>query len=421
MARPAAARTEASLPAQARERPWSRTFSALRIRDYRYFWMGLLAFYSAMQMQQVAQGWLVYQMTESASALGLIAFAMGLPMLVMSPLGGVAADRIDKRRLLMLTQLLLGSIASAIALLIFTGLIEVWHLMLASAVKGLIFSFNMPARQAFTAELTPEKHLMNAIALNSTGMNLTRVVMPGAAGLLISVIGVAGVFTVMTALYIVAMVTLSMVRPRPPRPKGTQVALVEELTTGLTYISRHPVIPTLIVLELVAVLFAMQYQVLMPVFAVSVLDSGPAGLGYLLSAVGIGGLVGSLFVASLGNFRYKGRLDLIAAALFGLTLLAFAQTRSFALALPILALSGIANISFSATNNTLIMTNAPATVRGRVMSVYLMCWGLQPLAAYPIGALADVIGAPSAIAIGSLIMLACVGGITIARPVLRTV
>ncbi|MCL4533772.1 MAG: MFS transporter [Bacteroidetes bacterium] len=419
MARSVPASEGIPLPERPEAKGWRRTFAALSGRDYRYFWMGLLAFYSAMQMQTVAQGWLVYEMTESAVALGAVTFAIGLPLLALSPLGGVAADRVDKRRLLMMTQLFLAVISSTIAVLIATELIEVWHLMAASALKGTIFAFNMPARQAFIAELAPEKDLMNAIALNSTGMNLTRVMMPGAAGLFIGIIDVAGVYAVMTLLYIVAMVTLSLVTPRPARPKTAGVPFLRELTVGASYIAKNPVIPTLIALELFSVLFAMQYQVLMPVFAVSVLDTGPAGLGYLLSAVGIGGLLGSLFVASLGDFKHKGRLDLAAAAAFGVMLFLFTQARSFELSLLLLALTGVANITFSATNNTLIMTNSLSNVRGRVMSVYLMCWGVQPLAALPIGALADTIGAPLTVAIGASILTLAAATLFAFRPVLR--
>ncbi len=404
---------------QVQARGWQRTFSSLRHRDYRLFWFGLLAFYSAMQMQQVAQGWLVYDMTGSAESLGLVVFSIGLPLLLLSPIGGVAADRVDKRYLLMASQVVLGIISASVAILVAARLIEVWHLMAVSAVKGIIFAFNMPARQAFIAELAPENDLMNAVALNSSGMNLTRVVAPAAAGILIGFIGVAGVYWLMVGLYAIAMVTLMAVPPHPPRARATKPVFSQEITAGVSYIARHPLIPTLILLELITVLFAMQYQPLMPVFAVRVLDAGPDGLGYLLSAVGIGGLFGSLLIASLGTFQFKGRILLAAGFLFGVGLFLFAQAPSFPIALAFLSLTGIANIAFTATNNTLIMSNADTQVRGRVMSVYLMCWGAQPLATYPVGALVDTFGPQAIIAAGGLILTVATVSLAIFRPCIR--
>lgn len=260
---------------------------------------------------------------------------------------------------------------------------------------------------------------MNAVALNSAGMNFTRIAVPAIAGTLIGVIGMAGTYFLIVVGYALAVSAQLMIpasRSVLPKLKGQALSQFAE---GLRYIKRSEVIPILPGFELIVVFFAMQYNTLMPVFADKVLGVGASGMGVMYSAVGIGGLVGSLLVASLGDFRRRGLLLVGAAASCGAFLLLFSLVGFFYPALVLLALVGLANMAYNATNNTLLMSHADQEVRGRVMSVYLMGFGLQPLGALPMGAIANAIGAPLTVGIGSGILILFSLGMTVIKPKLR--
>jgi len=398
---------------------WRRTFISLAIRDYRWYFIGMLASTAGMQIQIVARGWLVWEMTGSAAALGIITFASGVPMTFLSLVGGVVADRVQKRNLLMAADGFVGLVSLITALLIAFDLIELWHLIAAAVSTGIAFAFKMPGRQAFLPELAGEKHLMNAVALNSAGMNFTRIAVPGIAGVLIGVIGVANTYFLIVVGYVLAVSAVLMIpasRSAIPKLKGRAFSQFAE---GIRYIKRSEVIPILLGFEIIVVFFAMQYQTLMPVFADKVLGVGASGMGFMYSAVGIGGLIGSLFVASLGDFRRRGLLLVGAAASCGALLILYSAAGIFYPALVLLALVGLANMIYNATNNTVLMSNTNQEVRGRVMSVYLMGFGLQPLGALPMGAVADAIGAPLTVGIGSGVLLLFSLGMAVVKPKLR--
>ena len=395
------------------------TFGSLRIRPFRWFWSANVGFFAAMQMQQVAQGWLVYEMTGDPLKLGGVSAATGVAMLVCSLFGGVLADRLVKRDLLLFTQASLGTIALVVGVLIATHQIQYWHLLAAALGSGAIFSFNMPARQALVAEIVGEKQLGNAVALNSSGMNLMRMGGTAIAGALLEVIGPAGVYFVMVGCYVFVITMMLMVPRIAVAPRRAKVSVLDDLREGFVYLFAAPIILTLIGAEFVLVLVGMPYQMLLPVFARDVLEVGPSGLGAMLSAVGIGALVGSLTIAALSRAPRRGAMLLGAGVLFGVALVGFAASPSFILAVVCLGFVGIGSSAYMALNNALVMGVVSPTVRGRVMSVYMFTFGLQPLGTMPLSAIASAFGAPVAVAIGGTILATAMSSIAAFRPAIR--
>lgn len=380
--------TEAADPAESRV----ATFASLKNRNYRWFWLAMLAAFSGLMMQNLARGWLVYELTGSAFALGMVSAAWGGPMLLLSIFGGAVTDRVNKRNLLIVTQLATAAITAVVAVLILTGAIQVWHLVLAAALTGITFAFNAPGRQAMIPELVSGRELMNALALNSMGVNMTRVGAPAVAGVLVAVIGVAGVYFISVGLYVAAVAALFMVSVAPHGGGGSVRSLAGDAAEGLKYIASRPVILSLLAVAFLTVLIGMPYMHIMPAFVVDVLHGGAADLGWLSASGGTGALAGALAIASLGDYRKKGRLMLLIAFGFGLLLVVFALSGNMAVALALIFGIGVTNNGYLVLNNTLIQSNVPNWVRGRVMSVYSMTFALPFLGALGAGAIAERLG-----------------------------
>ena len=397
---------------------WARTFDALYIPGYRWYWFGTAAAFLGMQMQWPAQSWLAYELTGSPFLLGLVSAAWGIPMLLLSLFGGVLADRMEKRRLLILSQGGLGVISLALAVLVSLDLIQFWHLLVAAALSGTVFAFNMPARQAIIPELVPRRSLFNAIALSSGVMNATRVIGPSVAGVLMAVIGIDGAFYAAVGCTLVAMLLLIKLPRTSPEGRRVQASVAGDIIEGLRYLRSHPLILTLLSMVMMMVLFGMPYQSLMPVFA-EILEVQELGFGFLMTMTGVGAVVGSLVIANLGDFKRKGALPLVCGISFGLTLILFANITSLYPALFVLMVVGAVSTSFMSINNTLIQMNITDEVRGRVMSVYMMTFGLMPLGTLPAGAIAERWGAPIAITIGGGILAVVVLLLAILRPNVR--
>lgn len=395
------------------------TFTSLKNRNYRWFWLSMLLSFSALMMQNLARAWLVYELTSSPFALGMVSAAWGVPMLLLAIYGGAVTDRVNKRNLLIITQVAQGTVTAVIAVLIWTGAIALWHLMAAAALTGVIFAFNAPGRQAIIPELVGGGELMNAIALNSIGVNLMRIGAPALAGVLIAVIGVAGVYFISVGLYVVAVVTLFMVSASASVAAGATTSVTADALEGLRYIGRHRVLLSLLAVAFVSVLIAMPYMQLMPAFVVDVLDAGAPGLGWLSACGGTGALAGALVIASLGDFKKKGRLMLVVAFGFGAMLAVFALSRTLAVALVLIFGVGLANNGYLVVNNTLVQTSVPDWVRGRVMSLYSMTFALPFLGALAVGAIAEEIGVPMVIAGCGAVVALFVLAIGIFQPSLR--
>ena len=385
-------------------RGWRKTFSSLQIRDYRWYWVSNVSGFFGFQMQLVARGWLIYNMTNSPLLLGIVTAAWALPTLILGPFGGVIADRVEKRNLIVLNQSVTVLITLAVTILIVTDAIQVWHLLTASILTGVVFSLNLPARQAIVPELVGEKKLMNAIALNSSGMNATKIVGPALAGILVGVIGIPGVYMLITVCYVGTVVGMLKVPHTGVTARKEKTSVMSDIAYGFRYVRHHSIIRVLLTLEFIVNFLGWPYMMLMPVFARDVLGRGASGLGLLMSAIGVGSLFGSLGLAYLGEVKRRGLFLLGLFFVFGLGLMLFANCKTFNLALfPLLIVGMMATAAF-ALNNTLILGNIDHEVRGRVMSIYMMTWTAEAIGVLPLGALAEVKGAPFAVSLDGMLL-----------------
>lgn len=375
----------------------------------------------ALQMGQVTNGYLVFDLTGSATAVGVVTLGFGVPMLFLSLVGGVVADRFPKRRILIVSQILTSSVALVFALLVLIGRIEVWMMALGALVMGTSFAFNMPARQAYIAEIVSRDHLTNAVALNNTGMNFARVIGPSIAGALIGVafIGIGGVYLIMAAMYLVVMANLLRLPDVRVADGATDRSGLGSMIDGLRYIRGSQELSALLILAFVPVALGMPFQALMPVFAKDVFGVGARGLGLLLMLNGAGALIGSLVVASLGNARRRALLQMGMGIAFGLALALFAFAQSLPVAVVTLVIIGAVSAGYLALNATIIMDKVDQAYRGRVMSVYLMTFSLMPLMVVPLGALSDAFGAPLAVGASGLLLAAVVLGYGLLHPTYR--
>jgi len=396
-----------------------RTFRALRHRNFRLYWCGQLFSLTGTWMQNVAQGWLVYRLTDSPLALGLVGFVGSLPILLFSLFGGVIADRLHKRNLLLATQTAAMLQALILATLTVTGLIQVWQIIVLALLLGTVHAFDTPARQAFVIELVGKEDLMNAIALNSSVFNATRIIGPAIAGVLISLIGEAGAFYINAFSFLATIAALLLMRVEAVNHSDGETVW-RNLIAGLRYIKQTPIVRTLLSLIAVSSLFGMSAVALMPVFAKDILQVGPTGLGFLTAAIGGGALSGALTLASLGNFQRKGLLLSIGNLAFPSMLLLFALSRSFPLSLLFLIGGGWGLITQNALTNTLLQTSVPDHLRGRVMSVYaLMFLGMMPLGNLQAGVVAEHLGAPVAVVLGASVVGGYALWVFLKRPQVR--
>jgi len=409
-------------PPKVTQKAWLRTFISLGNRNFRLYWIGMFISFMGLQMQMLAQNYLVYDMTGRALVIGYVSAASGGSILLLSLLGGAIADRAAKRNLLATTQVAIAVLTLVLALLISTGAIEVWHLMVGATLIGVIAAFNMPARQSFVPELVGRRELMNALALTAGGMNLSRVAAPALAGVLIALVGVAAVYYIKTAAYAIFVIMLLMIPVMGHTSSESRTSVLSSMKEGLVYIKRNRVILTLLIMALVPVVFGMPYVFLLPVFQKDVLNVGASGLGYLMSATGVGAVVGALLIASLGDFKRKGLLLLASGIAFGTALVLFAflsSTGSFPLALTSLFLVGATGSTYMATNNILVQSKVPDDVRGRVMGLYMMTFGLNSFGTLPAGAIADSLGAPLAVGGGGAIIALFVAGVALTKSTVR--
>ena len=388
-----------------REWQWPVAIRALRHHNYRLFWGGQLISLIGTWMQRTAQQWLVYRLTGSSLRLGQITFISFLPVLLLSPIAGVLVDRVDKRKLLLVTQSFFLLQAAALAALTATDQIQFWQIAVLAFCLGIGEAFDMTARQSFVIEMTGRDDLMNAIALNSSVFNGARIIGPAVAGLLVAQVGEAWAFGFNALSYVAVIIALAAMRLGPGRAAGgADGNALQQLRAGLSYTFRHPAIRGLIGMVAVFSFFGMYYVTLIPIYAGQIFRIGPRGLGWMLSAVGTGALIGALSLAALGNFPRKGRLVTVGALAFAAALLVLSFSTSLPLSLLALAVGGWAQITQLAASNTLIQTIVPDDLRGRVMSTYTwMLGGMFPLGALLAGAVAQRWGAPLTIRMGALV------------------
>ncbi|HVT04391.1 MAG TPA: MFS transporter [Thermoanaerobaculia bacterium] len=384
-----------------------QTFRALQHRNFRLFFFGQMISLIGTWMQSVAQSWLIYRMTGSSALLGLVAFCSQFPMFLAAPIGGTVADRQDRRRILIFTQVASMVLALILAALTLSHAIRQWHIFVLAALLGVVNGFDIPVRQSFFVHMVGREDLMNAIALNSSIFNGARIVGPAIAGILVAAIGEGWCFLLNAVSYVAVIAGLLMMRvPKHEKPERSRSS-TDELVDGFRFIrSAKPIVALLMLLGLVSFM-GMPYSVLMPIFADRILHGGARGLGYLMCASGLGALTASVLLAARPSLRGLGRWVSVAAASFGLSLIAFGFSERFWLSALLLVPVGFSMMLQMASSNTLIQAMVPDAFRGRVMAVYSMMFsGMAPLGSLLAGVLAQRIGAPSTVAAGGIVCIA---------------
>jgi MFS family permease len=391
-------------------------FAALRHRNFRLFYSGQTISLIGTWMQSLAQGWLVLQLTNSAFAVGLVSALGSLPVLLFSLPAGVYVDRTNKHRVVMIAQTLLLALALVLGVLVALHRIAAWQVGLIAALVGLVFAFEVPARQSLIVDLVGKDDLMNAIALNSSAFNATRVVGPAVAGFLISGVGIAACFLLNAASYVAVIVGLAKMRMPPYTHPTGEASYWERFREGARFAFGDRRVAALIAMTAILSVFGFPYVVLMPVFARDVLHVGARGLGFLTAAIGVGAMASALGLAAFGPRLRKGKVIQWAGPAFALAIGGFAFSRWFPLALFALAASGVAMVLENAVTNTLLQMLVPDALRGRVMGFWTFVFvGFAPIGSLQVGFMAERFGAPVAVAIGAAVCF--VGSIVMWRVV----
>ena len=394
-----------------------QTFRALRHRDFRWFWIGANAQSWGRGMQFLILGWMVLELTGSASNMGLMIFLYGMPTLGFVLFGGAFADRFDRRGLLMLTQALVAVLVLGLALIETARLVAVWHLYVASFVLGAFQAINTPARLAIVRDLVDREDLMNAVVLNSAVMNSGRILGPALAGVVIDLAGIASALYVATACFFIGTVTLFMVRRVPRVTREQPTTILADLWGGLRYCWSNPVTFTVIGIGFAFGFFGMPYSQVLPAFAKQVLEAGAAEAGLLMTGAGIGSLSGTFVMASMGNSPHKNWLLLGCIFLFGISLFMLAWSTLFWVSWVVLYFIGMGSIVPMGT--TVLQLSVPTEFQGRVMSVWYISAAFMFIGSYPMTLVAEHISWTAAFAGGAAIYLAIAFVLGLWRPTLR--
>ncbi|MBV9506298.1 MAG: MFS transporter [Acidobacteriia bacterium] len=386
---------------------WSFAVRALRARNYRLFFSGQTISLIGTWMTRVATSWLVYRLTDSALLLGIVSFAGQAPAFFLGPIAGVWVDRWDRHRTLVWTQVLSMVQSLALAALAFSRIINIWEIVALSLFQGIINSFDMPSRQAFLIQMVEKREdLGNAIALNSSMVNATRLIGPAIAGVLIAAVGEAYCFLIDGISYIAVIISLLLMRITTAQARSAPREVAAELYEGWRYVVDSVPIRSILLLLALSSLVGMPYTVLMPIFASRILHGGPHTLGFLMAASGVGALVSAISLALRRTVIGLGRAIQISAAVFGAALIAFSLSRVFWLSLLLMPFTGFGLMQQMAASNTILQTIVEDEKRGRVMAFYGVAFlGMAPFGSLIAGVAAGRIGAPATLAIGGVLCL----------------
>jgi MFS family permease len=378
-----------------------RAFSSFSNRVYRLYFVGMLGQMAAMNMQQVVGSLLVYRLTGSAAILGAMSFAGSVPMIVLSLFGGVIADRFNKKTVTVISQAAFGVVSLGVALALATGYMSAahagswWVLVVSSALQGAIMGLGMPARQAIVPEIVPSDQLMNAISLNTMGMNVLQLFAPAVAGFLVDAFNFETVYYVMTATYAVA-VLFFLLLPNVKTNSGLTIRAFDGIARGMAYIVSNKNVLVVLAFSTVVVFLSMPLNNMMPVFVDDILHVGAKGMGILMSLSGAGAMVGSVILASLPEHR-RGMLFIASAVAVGVALAVFAFSRSWPLSLMVMAIVGFGQTGRMTLSATLIQSHTSSEYMGRVMSIFMMQFGLSSLSTFAAGVMAQGVGVQWAI------------------------
>lgn len=382
-------------------------FAALRERNYRLYWVGLIFYVLGVRFEAVTYAWLVWELTESPIYLGYLGLAQGVPVTLFQVIGGVIADRTQRLRLLIATQLGTGVVLTTAFLLTATGLIRVEHTLLLAVISGTFRAFDEPSRQALVPFLVDRKNLPNAVALGSMPWQSGRIIGPALAGVLLATFGSAlGLGTAMLTNF-AALALYSNIRvPREAPATGGQ-SMLRNLVDGIAFIGRTPMFAVLIGLTFFNSVFGMSYMTLLPIFADQYYDSGSGGYGLMQATSGLGAVLATLTMARVAHrIRRRGTLVVAGATCFGLLLMVFSQSPSLFPALAILVLVGFSSTLYLTVINILLQENVPDQLRGRVMGIYALCWNLIPIGGFVAGAVAAAVDARFAVLLGGALVAA---------------
>jgi len=375
------------------------TFQALRHRNFRLWFFGQLVSLVGTWMQTIAQNWLVYELTGSARDLGLVNFVGAIPLVPLTLYAGAIADRFEKRRVIFWCQAAMMALAFLLALLCWTGTVRLWHVLALAFLLGAAQALDTPARQAFVVELVGKEDLSNAIALNSGMFQAARVLGPAAAGVLVATSGVAGAFFINGTSFLAVLFALSLMDVALIRRTGGGAESAGDLLGGVRFIRDHRLSRAVVLLISFSALLAMPYYVIIPIFAEEVLGRGAQGYGVLMSAAGVGAVIGSLFSASPYVRERKGGTVSAGSLAFPFFLVAFAFARGYVTACLLLVAAGFCFVLQNAPANSLLQELVPDHLRGRVMAIYVSLFlGLMRVGSLLIGGLASATSAPTALA-----------------------
>jgi len=405
-------------------------FDSLHSSGFRFLWFSGLCATFAMQMQTVGRGWLVYDMTSSPLALTWVMLSFLLPSVVFSLVGGVMADRFQKKSIMVYSQIINGLATSLIAYIIYTDQIAFWHFIVFGLFNGTVFSLSMPARSALVPEIVGRDRLVNAMALQSATFNLSRILGPAIAGILIALFaggdtlsneGVGVVFFIIAILYLIAAFTIYLLPFVGEILDRKQASAFEDIKDGINYIKSEKLILGLLIMGFLPFSFGYSASFLLPAFNQDVIHGGPDDLGLLLTSMGGGALLGSLLLARMGDFSGKGPVMYYAAYFWAVTLAGFALTESLFTAMVMGGLTGFFSAIFGALNMSIVQLAIDPVYRGRVMSMVMMSFGLMPLGVMPVSVIAEFVGIHSALMFAAVLLVLSMWGLGYLFPDLRRI
>lgn len=400
--------------AESGTRTKSVMFASLRIRDFRYLWASNLCASFGMQMQIVARGWLIYDMTNSPLALTWVMLSFMLPSFLFSLAGGVIADRLQKKPIMIISQILNSIATIGLAFIIYAGEVTFWHFIYFGVFNGTVLAISMPARSAVIPEIVGKDHLVNAMALQSATFNLARILGPALAGGLIAIFasgdttstrGVGVVFFIIALLYFLAVVATSMLHYTGAPLHRKDSSPLEDIKEGFRYMRDEKLVLGLLIMGFVPFTFGFSASFLLPAFNKDVINGGPDDLGLLMTAMGVGAFLGSLMLARMGDFSGKGKVMFVSAYLWALALAGFAFSGNLMLAMVTGALTGLFGSVFGALNMSIVQLAISPEIRGRVMSMMMMTFGLMPFGVIPISALAEYVGIDVALFCSAILLV----------------
>lgn len=371
-------------------------------------------------MQMIARSYLTYDLTDSPLLLGLVSAGFALPMLSLALFGGAVADRLERKHVIQWGQATASIVALFIGISIFTNTITWIHLFFASMIQGVLFSFLMPSRQAIIPQLIGSDKLGNALALNAAAMSATTLAAPAVAGTLYVWIGPSGVYFTISAMSFIAVILTGLIRVENTGQAKTNVGTLKDIEAGLAYIRSNSLVVVLLVMGLVTALLAMPFRMLLPIFVVDIYHRGPESLGLLVSIMGLGSLSGSLFIAYIGRW-HRGKLLIAGSFASGIALVLISIFQAYYIAVAIMVLLGLGDAARRTLNQSLIMEEVTDQYQGRVMSVFMMNFGLMPLGILPASAVAQFIGPEVAIASLGILLLAATTAIFTTQSQLRQI